>query len=266
MDDVPSLEDLANDLAGDSQDVNNEVDKQEPTHEESSTEANKEPEVAEAESEDEAETETDDEAEAEPDETEEQPHGVAEERKRELNEEIRDLVSQRNSIRSEVEQLTAQTYQVQSPQELVDEGLSETDARVEALRQQIEIKDYNDRVADVQLQIGSESQRVLQDFPMFDPQSPQYKPEVAAEAAQILGNSLVQDPNNGQIIGSNVSPYQLYKTIAKASEASAVENQIKGQQSTEKMLASVDAPSSAAPKEAPEDHFLAGLTKGLQGK
>ena len=90
-----------------------------------------------------------------------QPQGKAEDRKLQLNTEIRDLVSQRNALRTDIEKINAEYYQPATEQQLVDTGLSPTDARIEALNQRLEVKDYNDRVAEAQLTIESESQAVL---------------------------------------------------------------------------------------------------------
>lgn len=212
-----------------------------------------EPEIKEAETPKETEGEvkvTPDET-VKPEATKEQV-SKADERKTELNTEIRDLVAQRNALKTEVAKAN-EAYQPATEQELVDDGMTATDAKVEALRQQIEIRDYNEKVVDAQLTINSEANRVLVDFPMFDPSNDGYNEELAQEAATLLQANLILDPNTNQIIGSNVSPYQLYKTLAKASGISEAKGQIKGQAATEQMLANADAGSSAAPaKKAPD--------------
>jgi hypothetical protein len=188
----------------------------------------------------------------------EEPLSKADERKQQLNTEIRDLVSQRNALKDEVSKANAEVYQPATEDELVQEGLSATDAKVEALRQRIEVKDFNDRVADAQLTIESESQRVLSDFPMFNPDNKEvFNEEMANEAATLLEANLIRDPNTGQVIGSNVSPYQLYKTLARASGISEAKGQIRGQQATERMLANADTASSAAPPKKAVDPVIA---------
>lgn len=209
----------------------------------------------EAEPKDEAKAEPEAKEEAKPDEAEkpedkvepEKPLVKAEERKAQLNAEIRDLVSQRNAIRAEVEKTNAEVYQVETEDELVDKGLSATEAKVEALRQELVMRDYNEKVAEAQLTISHESERVLKDFPIFDQDSDQYEKELAEEAAILLEANLIKDQHTGQIIGSNISPYQLYKTLARASGISATKGQLKGQQDTEQMLANADIGSAAAP-------------------
>lgn len=147
---------------------------------------------------------------------------------------------------------------------MAETGQSQADARITAMEQRQELADYNNRIAESQLVIQSESQRVLQDFPIFNPSSPEFRPEVASQAAELLKSNLQFDSNTGQLIGASISPYQLYKTIASANQASAVENQIRGQRSAEQMLAATEPSSSAVPAQAAEDPFLAGLLKGYK--
>ncbi len=250
----------------------------------------KEPEVAEG-KEGDSETpappdvpikDTDSEKEADADDTAEtpvaeetaQPQGKAEERKTQLNTEIRDLVAQRNALKTEVEKINGEVYQPATEDELVASGLSQTDAKLEALSQRLEVQDYNNRVTEAQLTIESESQRVLNDFPIFrkfvpgteytDPTTgeekgepnPEYRQNIANEAAALLNDSLEYDQNTGQIVGSKISPYRLYKTLAASHNVAAQAGQLKGQQDTEKMLARADDAGSAAPKVEKKDPIM----------
>ncbi len=226
-----------------------ETPKAEPSaaKEEAKAEPKKEPEV---EPKEEAKAEPEAEPEGVPEKVAEEPEkplAKAEERKSQLNTEIRDLVSQRNALKEEVAKANAEVYQPATEDELVNEGMAAHDAKLEALRQRIEVKDYNDRVADAQLTISSEAERVLTDFPIFNAESSEYDKELAEEAATLLEANLILDPNTSQVIGSNVSPYQLYKTLARASGISVTKGQMQGQQDTEQMLANADVGTSAAP-------------------
>lgn len=206
------------------------------------------------------------EAEAQPtdepsDETdaEEQPRGKAEERKSQLNTEIRDLVAKRNALRQEVEQQNSQVYQAQDRDELVEQGMSPEMAAIEQMRQEREIERYNNQVAEAQLTIDHEASRVINDYPIFNPESDHYKPELAQRAATLLQSNLVFDQNTGQVIGSNVSPYLLYQTLAETYQSSATEGQAKAQRSVERMSANADVPSSAAPPKQKIDPVMAVL-------
>ncbi len=186
----------------------------------------------------------------------EEPQKGLEKRTAQLNTEIRDLVAQRNALKAEVAKAN-EVYQPATEQELVDDGMSATEAKVEALRQEIEIRDYNEKVADAQLTINSEANRVLTDFPMFNSDNENYDKELAEEAAALLQSNLILDPNTNQVIGSHVSPYQLYKTLARASGISGAKGQIKGQQATEQMLANADAGGTASPPKKAVDPVMA---------
>jgi hypothetical protein len=256
------------------------ADEQESTKTESSPVETKEPE-AEAEVTKDVEAQPDTPEETEAKETEGEPEQSevpeetdkptkADERKAQLNQEIRDLVSQRNAIKAEVTKATGEVYQPATENDLVDEGMSVTEAKVEAMRQQLEVRDYNERVAEAQLTLGSESLRVMNDFPIFNPDSDQFDQELAEEAASLLESNLIRDPNvpeidpetgkptgNGLIIGSNVSPYKFYKTLARASGISATKGQLKGQQAHQEMLANADSPGSVAPPKKTVDPVVA---------
>lgn len=190
---------------------------------------------------------------------EDKPQGKAEQRKTQLNAEIRDLVAQKNALKSDIEKINAEYYQPATEDQLVAEGMSPTDARVEALSQRLEVKDYNDRVADAQLTIESESQQVLREFPVFNPDSPEYNKDLAAQGAELFNDSLIRDENTGQVIGSNLSVHKLYKALATSYNSSAQAGRLKGQQDTEKMLARADNAGGAAPKMEKKDPILAIL-------
>lgn len=201
--------------------------------------------------------EPDEKQEEEPEETpEEQPQGKAETRKQQLNTEIRDLVAQKNALRQQVETLNSQVYKPQSAQELVDEGYSEEVAEVKALKQELELQNYNNKVVEANIALGESSAQVLKDFPIFNPDSDEFQPEIAAQAAEALEASLIRDPNTGQIVGSSLSPYQIYKPIADAYSMSHTQGQIKGQKATEKMLSNVDSRGSLTPAQPKKDPLL----------
>ncbi len=177
------------------------------------------------------------------------------------------LANENRELRQYIEQINSQAYQPQSIEDLMEEGDSQAIAEVKSLKQQMELDKYNTQVYETQRAVDQQAYQVLQDFPMFDakadadgnPTNPDYKPALAARAAERLEKALIIDPNTNELIGFTDSPYEIYQTIADAYEASAHENQIKGQKANEKMLAAVDIPSGAAPKHAQSDPFLEGL-------
>lgn len=208
------------------------------------------------------ESESDDEEQSEDaeDSEEEKPQTRAEKRKEQLqseidelskqadpNTEIRDLVAKRNELKQRVEAKNAEVYQAATVDELLEQVNPETgdyysrlEAKLEAREQADRVREYNEQIVNTQLTLQSEAERALREFPMFDSQSPEFNEEVAAQADQIMSAALQFDQQTGQIIGTSVSPYQLYKSLAVAAQSSARAAQIKGQKATEKMLSQAD--------------------------
>lgn len=227
-----------------------------------------------------------DDEQAEPDseetEAEEKPQTAAEKRKEQLegeiqdakqqlgvdpNTEIRDLVSARNAIRQAVEQKNQEAYVPASEDELLEQVNPETgeyynrlEAKLEAREQRDQIREYNERVSEAKLGLYSEVQRINTEFPMFNEQSPEYNPQIAQQVYQIAEQALIKDPRTGDVIGSNVPLYSIYKTVADSYNLAAATGQAKQQRATESMLRNTDAISSAAKESAPKkDAFLAGF-------
>jgi len=166
------------------------------------------------------------------------------------------LANENKELRSYIEQLNNQVYQPETVEDLVDQGLSQEMAEVRQLKQQLELNDYNNRVVEAQASLNQQAEQVITSLPIFNPDSPEYDAQIASQAAEALQASLITDPNTGQIIGSHLSPYQIYKPIADAYEKAKTQGQIKGQKATEKMLSNVDSPSSASPRESKKDPLL----------
>lgn len=190
--------------------------------------------------------------------------GVA--RKAQLNTEIRELVATRNKLRQDVITKNAEVYQAKTADELIAEGVEPAEARMEAMEQKQELADFNTRVADLNSNMNIESLQVMADFPMFNPgtkesPNPEYNKDLAEMVAGVYERvaDVQRDKNTELIIKANVLPYEIYKSFAEAFESGANTGAVKGQQDADKNLAAADTPSSAKPKEAAKDPFLAGL-------
>lgn len=222
-----------------------------------------EQEAQDEDSDDEEQFEDSDEQEAEEqtaDEQSEQPQTKADKRKEQLNTEIRDLVSERNRIRQEVEKLNSEAYQTPSVDQVVEQVNPETgdyytrmEAELAVMKQQQQLRDYNEQISESRLQLRNDADRALRDFPLFDEQSPQYNQALAQRAEALLKPNLVFDPNTNQLIGSRVPPYEVYKTLHDAYNEASTKSQAKAQKATSKMLASADPSSGSHHKPAPKD-------------
>lgn len=175
------------------------------------------------------------------------------------NAEIRDLVARRNALK-DLQEAKARETQLASESELLNEvnpdtGDYYTPQEAERIARALSLQtsqqtaaqaSYQAQVRQNQITLDSEASQALKDFPAFNPDSTDYKPELAQSAAQMLAQNLITDPQTGEIIGSNLSPYALLKTLDDAAKSAATEGQLNGQKATEQMLANVDTPGGAS--------------------
>lgn len=203
----------------------------------------------------------------------------ANKRNEQLNYEIRDKVRERNALRDEIAALQAQKANLQPVAELptINELMNQRNpatgdyySRAEAenaiLKQRLDaiegrraIEDYAERVADSITQMSGEADRVVKDFPIFDPDSNQYNASLTKEADDIMKGLLVYDAD-GQPVGTRVPLYQVYSTIAKAAASGEITGKSAGRKAALDMMNNADVGSSAkAPASAEDDDFLAGL-------
>lgn len=221
--------------------------------------------------------------ESESQEPEEKPNR-AEERKQQLNSEIRDKVAERNALREEIAALSRKKFDLEQEQSLPDvESLvgqinpetgdyytrAEADSfrlnqRLDALERQQEFNAYVERVVDSRIQLSTEANQVVKDFPIFDPDSDQYNAELTAMADEIMQSSLIVDEKTGQVIGSRVSPYRVYSAIAKAKASGDVSGKTSGRKAALDMMNNADVSTStkAPSSEEEDDEFLAGFMNG----
>lgn len=226
------------------------------------------------------------EATSEPEQPKEQPTR-AEKRNQQLNSDIRNKVAERNALRDEIAALERRKAELATGQNsglggmtveaLVNQVNPETGdyyttaeaqnailgQRLNSLERQIEINQYAERVADSITQISDEANRVVSDFPVFDPTSDQYNEALAKEADELMESMLIVNDRN-EIIGSRVSPYKLYSTIAKAKASGEVSGKTSGRKAAMDMMKNVDVSSSGkAPSSKDEDD---DFVKGLLGE
>lgn len=179
---------------------------------------------------------------------------------RELKEQLDRLKLQETQIATEQEllsQINPETGDYYTPQEV--QRIAFAQSR-EQQAQSIAQERFNLEVLQNQDVIRSEAERALTEFPMFDSNSSDYNPTLAAQADQLLGQSLIVE--NGVILGSTLSPYQLYKTIAESTQANQAQYEATAQKATEKMLANADVAGGASHATKPKDTDLEDFEAG----
>lgn len=159
---------------------------------------------------------------------------------------IRELVARRNEARAyrqQLEQEQAQQYQETLPEmqdrplptleqimqtENPETGDFFTEFEAKAVLQNLQLQqqlvdmqqaqeqaEYDAHVNASISGMSSDAERVLKDFPEFDPESDEYDPELDADVNEFLQGMLIYN-NIGKIVGSRGSIYQLYQSFHKA--------------------------------------------------
>jgi len=247
------------------EDQSPEVETQDTTPTESSTEETKETVEAESiESDDETEEDSGDTTEESTDEEDDKPKAKnnAENRKQQLNQEIRDLVATRDKTRREVENLNQQYYRPATAEQLVEQGMDNVDAKFEAMKQELALRDYTAQVTETTNAVNTEVLQVFSDFPQFDPESSDYDKELAAETAKTYQEiaGIREDPNTGQVVDVKVLPYNFYKFVANTQKKSLTRGEVSARKNVEKQFATAENPVQTAKAPTPKkDSFEEGF-------
>lgn len=205
-------------------------------------------------------TEGDDTEEVITDETaaESQPQGEEKPLAPKSENRFQQLANENRDLKAEIESLKSQEAQIATEQGLLNEvnpdtGEYYTTQEIERIAFQQSREDRSQSIAqqryDLEVQqnqqtISSEAIKGLEDFPIFDENSKEFNPELAALADKRLERNLILN-DKGVIVGSQDSPYEILQTIAVASQSNAAKSEAKAQKATEKMLANADSTGSS---------------------
>ena len=163
-------------------------------------------------------------------------------------------------------------YTPQTPEEIVEEkGVSPELAAVEALAQQVRRDQIINELTDLNATFNADANRVLRDFPVFDPgtktkPNPLYDEGFAKQTEDLYAQAsgLKFDESKSYIVQASLPLYRFYEFAAAARGSGTKQGTVEGQKATEQMLsAAEDLGTEAAPvtkKDEEGDSFLAGLS------
>ena len=122
------------------------------------------------------------------------------------------------------------------------------------MRLERQMEKYDTQVSQSVAQLNQTSEKVLTDFPVFDPQSDKYNEALATNAATVLKANLIVE--NGRPIASRVDPYQLFKSFSDVYTSGTQSGEVQGKKATASMLKNVDTTSSSPSIPGKRDTFL----------
>lgn len=253
------------DFSDESESQEQPVETQETTAEASSTEENKDPEATDQqETEGEQEEESGDESEEQTDETEEgesKAKNSAQNRIRSLANDNRSLINENRQLRQQIEAANAQFYKPQTVEQLQEQGMDETQAQIEALRQTQTLNEANQHIAALNSDINMEAMQVTHDYPVFDPGSKEYDKDFAEMVASryMEASGMTTDQNTGFITQARVLPYDFYKSFAEARESGMKRGELLGKKNAERQANAADVTPIASPKDEKKDPLMEAL-------
>ena len=159
----------------------------------------------------------------------------------------RQRIQERQRTRNAVAQQIDQAYGPKSEQELVEQGYSEQQAQIEALRQEMQYRDQRNQIAELNAGMQVEAVSVVNDMPVFNPNSPEYDPDftqfVEQQYKQVAN---LQLDDNGIIVNANVPLYDYYQQMYDVRQQLISKGQQQGQSQYQEMLSRTENPGGSA--------------------
>ncbi|HEX4774758.1 MAG TPA: hypothetical protein VH234_04545 [Candidatus Saccharimonadales bacterium] len=154
---------------------------------------------------------------------------------------------QRQRARTQVAQQIDQVYAPKSEEDLVNEGMDQQSAQVEALRQEMLFKEQRTQIAELNATLRSEAVEAMHDMPVFDENSKNYDPAFTQQVqAAYLRASRLQADDNGIVLNAELPLYDFYKSMYDIYERGNTQGATQQQQDAAAMLANVENPGGSS--------------------
>lgn len=170
----------------------------------------------------------------------------------------------RQRTKQNVQQQIDQIYAPKTEEELVEEGLSRGDAQIQALREEMAFKEQRAQIAEMNAGLQVDAVNVLNDFPIFNPDSPEYDEAFTNMVQQQYQTAArLQADQNGIVLNAEVPLYDFHKQMADIYSRGRSNGAQKGQQDALQVLAAVENPGGSSSANNPSSDSLADLEERL---
>lgn len=171
---------------------------------------------------------------------------------------------QRQRTKNRVENQIDQAYGPKTEDELIEEGVPASDAKVEALRQEMLFSQQRAHIAELNASMQVEAVNVFNDFPVFNPKSPDYDPEFANMVeSQYKTSARVQTDDNGIVLNAEVPLYDFYQQMATIYSRGSTKGAQKGQTAMQQMIARTENPGGSSSANGNQSNDLAAMEERL---
>lgn len=204
-------------------------------------------------------------ADEDPQKTEDANKQTPEEAKAERERAARQSWQERQRTRSQIADQIDQHYAPRTEEQLMEEeGLSETDAKIEAIREEAAYKERRAAIAELNAGMQAEAVNISNDFPIFNPNSPEYDPEFEKEVEIAYKTAArLQVDENGIITNAEVPLYDFYQRMAGIYSRGASKGAQQGQQDMAAMVGRTENPGGSSSTNGNSSDDLAAMEERL---
>lgn len=176
----------------------------------------------------------------------------------------RQAYQNRARTRQQVAQNIDEHYAPKSQEDFMAEGLSEQDARIQAMEARMEYSEQRAQVAELNAAMQSDAVNVINDFPVFNPKSPDYDPEFAQLVEQQYQQaSRLQVDEYGNVLNAEVPLYDFHQRMAQIYGRGASRGTQQAQSDANQMLARTENPGGSSSTNAPDPGSLEEMEERL---
>lgn len=147
-----------------------------------------------------------------------------------------------------------ESYGPKTQEQLQNEGLSQEDARYQALREELAYDKQRTEIAELNAGMQIEAVNVVNDFPIFNPKSKNYDPDFATEVEQAYRTAArVQVDDNNIVTNAEIPLYDFYQRMNNIYSRGATKGTQEGQANMAAMLSRTeDIGGSSSTSKGPE--------------
>lgn len=176
---------------------------------------------------------------------------------------------ERQQAKRKLEQQLDSEWRTQSEEELVEQGVDPNEAKIEALRQQMELQNYKQYVSETNNIVDQDASSLMLDYDIYNPKSKDFDPQFTAKALSRWEREAHVEYNDPRtkdyIVRADFGPYETFSELAEIRGESVKRGKVEGQKATEKNLAAAEPSSSANTKSETseeKDPMLIGFDRG----
>lgn len=172
---------------------------------------------------------------------------------------------ERQRTRQQIAQQIDNEYAPKTADELIAEGTDPNLAAIEALRQEVAFKEERTRVAELTSGMRTEAVEVMNDFPVFDPRSPEYDEEFTkdVETSYKQAARLQTSEDGSLILNADVQLYDYYQRMARIYNRGTSRGNEQGQQQLAEQMARTENPGGSSSTAGPAPGSLEEMEQRL---